>query len=477
MAKKQYVNLNFKDGTQSESSLVLLKASIDEKTPGDSNGQVGYFFIEPQGSVMALDMFPAHLRPQGFDKQPKYSISASIENKQMQEPVRIGSGAGDHYKFKYGKLADGSDAKSYPGDALEVWRKVFLRAGHMKGCPPLNIGALSADYDPVSIEFAQDGGEIEIAREHYVYDINSVVSKVNQGQSPPEHSSQTVMVAMVDRIGTRSMIEASEQVWPAKTFIGKVRDWIQTVSGGTLRWKVPNGNLTWPDDKDWVFLVRALFTKKGGAEDIRFLSSPETFVLKDTSYTHYQHPEGTACRQMKIDMDVLRKQLITLMTDDTEKITLDVKLWFIGSPYLGLANSVEPKVIVGTLHPLWGNAIGGGGIAKTVVHELGHICGLVPHYVPVYSEDKAAEESPEENGKWYYAKGGLGHHCGEGATEENGEIDGKPAKVMGGGSCIMFHAGDESAPKSFCGVCQSLLKRADLAKLGLSNVWPKGWSK
>jgi hypothetical protein len=51
------------------------------------------------------------------------------------------------------------------------------------------------------------------------------------------------------------------------------------------------------------------------------------------------------------------------------------------------------------------------------------------------------------------------------------------AMVMSGGSCIMFHAGDESKPLTFCGDCQKLLKRADLLKLGLRNVWPKGWSK
>lgn len=473
---RQYVNLDGDPAKPELSASLILKAKIDEKNPGDSKGGVGYFYVDPQGGVMALDMFPAQMRPQGFDKTPKYQIEASIEDKQMQEPVRIGSGGGDTYKFKYGKEADGSDAKSYPGDSLDVWRKIFLRSGHMKDCPALDIGGLTADFEPVFIEFEQDGGAIEIPREYYSDDIGAVISKMGPSTTS-KHSKQTVQIGMVDRIGKRGSARITQEVWPVSSG-GQPVDWVTKDTGKGFQVKLPDGNLTWPNDKTWIISAWAVFYGKSGTvDDLRFLSTPETFVRKDTTYRNYAHPEGKACRRVTIVLDELRKQINTMMSADTSKVVLEVDVGFIDSPYLGLASGSSPQLIVGTRDPLHGGRIRAGGIAKTVSHELGHIFGLVPRYLPVYSEDKAEEEEPEENGQWYFAMGGLGNHCGEGASDKQGTINGVPATVKSGGSCLMFHAGDESSPKPFCGNCRTLLRRADLTNLGLANVWPKGWKK
>src|SRR5580765_948518 len=107
MAQKQYVNLDENPSKPEESPYVPLTADVTEKNPGDSAGQNGYFFADPdaQGNL-PLKHFPNDMRPIGFEKDNKYSISAPIEDKKMKKAARIGSGGGDKFKFKYGKKED-----------------------------------------------------------------------------------------------------------------------------------------------------------------------------------------------------------------------------------------------------------------------------------------------------------------------------------------------------------------------------------
>jgi hypothetical protein len=145
----------------------------------------------------------------------------------------------------------------------------------------------------------------------------------------------------------------------------------------------------------------------------------------------------------------------------------------VGSAPLGYA--LAQYLIVGTRHPYSGDVLAKAQIAKTLVHEFGHILGQVPHYLPEYSLDKAEAQPQKTNDKWYNdEKGGKGSHCSTGAKEVKGKINGQTTMVFRGGSCLMFHEGNE--PRPFCSRCQVILKRANLQVLGIASVWPGGWT-
>ena len=313
MAKKQYVNLNLDPAKPEEGALVELKADVSEDKPGDAKGQNGFFFIDPdtQGNL-PLKLFPDNMRPEGYASQTKYSITAPIEDAKMQALARIGAGGGDQYKFKYGKLGDASDAKAYPGDPVQSWRKIFIRTGHMPGSAALDLGGLTADYDPVFVEFEQDGGGASLTHKPLAFeaDAKNVIGEISIGKTPPVNSQQTVYIAMVDRLVEKKMIGPEIQVWPAKNVLGRIKDWLYKVGGGEMTLDLPKGQFTWPDDKDWLFTVRALLDKKGKGQDVRFFAAPEKFVFKDGRKGGWKAPEGLIVPRLKIDRDVMRKELI-----------------------------------------------------------------------------------------------------------------------------------------------------------------------
>jgi hypothetical protein len=467
--KRQYVNLEGGDPDKGETRIVKIKLEATETQPGASEDQPAYVFIKPDGKNESNKFLPFPHRPLGFEKKPPRPLKRLIKNKKAEIEAMVSLRGGDVFTFEYGKKDDGSGAKKYSGDPIEVWRKVFFRVGHMKTCASQSVTQLQGKLDPMFIELAQDGGDTEIPHDPFgTGPASSYVSEVGKAAGTPKWPDQTIDIVFADRLFDRGLVrnfvirKKASGFSTSKCFLATCEQRNQaTGSKETFH--------TWPDKDHWLSGGMIYLRDHTGRQIAAQPAHQYVFPIAKDQFIRY--PEGILTNTLGFDFTSFPGIDDWLKEPDNQmKIELDI-FTFAGAA-CGKADSNTGGIVVAT-HDLHTN----NGALKvvdaladgTVLHEIGHSIGMVLKWIYTWSEDDASEEDKVQYQWWYEGKGGKGNHCFNGSTDKGSVVE------AGSKPCVMFH-GSAANTTDFCSDCQMIIKRARLAKLGRTNVWgTKGW--
>jgi hypothetical protein len=217
---------------------------------------------------------------------------------------------------------------------------------------------------------------------------------------------------------------------------------------------------SWPFD-NWLMggFIR-LFDDKG---NLRAQRPVHPHVKRGTKYKYYKHPEGIAACSLDFDLRQF-PGLDDWLKEKNGKLDLDLQYRVIEDQCWGIAEDLS---IVCATRDAQTYDKTSKYLAQITYHEIGHVIGNVLKWMVTYDEGTAAFEDAVLNQFWYVGRGGVGNHCSNGARENGPNLD--------LGKCLMFH-GTYSGNPEYCDQCQLIVKRADLTKLGLENVWgAKAW--
>ena len=447
MPDKQYVNLP-QGSADNHGRWYLLSIKIAEKKPGDSEGRLVYLFVDAQPDNLPDIWFPAAHRGGGFQFTPPGRTLQTVKDKKAEAYALLSIGGGDKYKFRAGKKASG-DGSVDARKEVEVWRKIWVRVGNMKGCPSGNWGTVKSEFQKVFLDLEQQG-PTEIPHLPWSRD-RSPVTEMDKGKGALPYPDQATKLVFVDRIGKSSRVDVGPiSFTPA-----------QLKNNRVFKYKLPGTSYTWPDDSAWI-AGRIEILDKNGRVTASYDKVRHT-VSKRTSSEAYKHPEGWAARYLKFDFSGWGK--LDAWCDRGEgQFRFTLWVWMIDDTAMGLAWPSPPQILIATRDPRWYTL--SGDIDNTIVHEIGHNLGLNVRWLPTYDEATGAFDDWDENSTWYDNRnGGVGTHCSTGATL------GADSKYKNG-TCTMLHY--VNGITAFCDQCSNSVKRAKLTKLGKGNVWPAG---
>lgn len=444
--KKLYINLP-EDKKKYYGRVYPIKIAASETRPGASEGRLFYLFLEEGPKNVPKTMLSAGERAGGFKFTPPNRKLCVITKKKQEVDVKLSIGGGDLFKIKYGKNADGSGSKQ-SGLEIECWRKIFVRYGKMKSCPDATWGTIKSEFEKLFIEVETEG-PTEIPRESWVRD-QSPVTRMDRGKAAMPFPDQSTKLVFVDRIGRKSTATGGPWEWtPAQLNGSKVYEWT-----------IPNSKYTWTDDLDWI-TGEIKVIEADGRE--RRLSVPMDSVVTKKAAGAFDHPEGKAATKIQMDFSRL-PGLTPWIRRGTGKLSVKLDIGIMDDLAMGLAWPSPPQILIATHDPYTYAA--GGYLENTTVHEIGHNLGLNVYWLPEWVPDTGAFDDWVANTTWYNnVNGGVGPHCNTGAS-----LDAQ--NHYKNGTCTMLHY--VNGKTAFCAQCATILKRSDLKKLGMKNVWPNG---
>lgn len=455
MPRKQYVNMPpVKD---EYGRFVKVKARIRETKPGESEGMLVYFFIEPDGANVPPEQLSLAQRNGGFCFDPPHRELVVVSDKTALTFAYISIGGGDKFKFKVGRKFDKSGAVDANID-VEVWRKIYVRTGKMKvGANPPHpwTDALVANMGTVKGSLATHFIEMESSGPHAVKHAPFVrgqgpLDEMEKARGKMKYPDQSTPLVFVDRIGKKSLV-----TWgPWEFSKAKLQ--------GSLEYEkeLPADQYTWPDDWHWGSCLIEVLDTAGGVK--RVMRMPSGFMTKDRTGA-FRHAEGYASRKVKWNFGTL-PGMGAWLRHGSGSVRLTATIGIIDDTAMGSAWPSPPRILVATRHPITYKK--STTLENTVIHELGHVLGLNVKNLPKYDVAGGYLTGWETNGTWYNdVNGGRGPHCKTGAT-----LDAK--NIYRNGTCTMLHY--VTGVNDFCADCGKALKRANLKRIGRTNVWPKG---
>jgi hypothetical protein len=268
------------------------------------------------------EWFPPGSRPSNFSGKPPFGVQATIKDKKAVAALRLSIAGGDKFKVSDGKLPDKSDATDSGMEQLEVWRKLFVRAGKMEcdGSAP-NLGIAKSELAKAFIELEQIGGFNPIPAEGWYDDPTDPVFEMNRrcsGDLP--RPDQTIYVAFVDRCGRPGVQTYKTAVIDnAKIRKSYVVDWpLKSEDGSTTFY-------TWPTKRDdWVsgmLMLSDAPAEQGESHIVR--TDLHNFFFRKPKWTH---PEGTMTDHLYLDLSPLASEVDEWIRKDNRNGKLEVQL-------------------------------------------------------------------------------------------------------------------------------------------------------
>ncbi len=442
----QYVNLPC-DPEKNHGRLVFIVVDVSEALPGAARGSPVWFFVEPGGGNMPLTKLSADARQTGAHLTPPNRAFGLVDrNKRAWTGLRVSIAGGDTFKFKAGAIKDGSGAMpATEPDQVTVWRRIYMQVGAMPGCKGSVHGQIQGILESHFIEMDVLGGAADLTAAPIIKTMLDILDDARKQIAPPDAEKRplTMQLLYVDRI----LVDAWKTI--TKTLVGKA-----VSSSGNVRFKL-DGQLTWPDDTSWLQgRIRMLQPNGDVAHDLN-----DTRVRRITrkSRSGYRHPEGRASAEVIIELGKYGSRIAEWIRDEGVTLEITLRVRIIESNPLGQA-AKSLRVCVSSLRDQKYQKADAARSLCVTLHEVGHLLGLVVQKNPTYDATTGAETSAPDYADWYVGNGGVGNHCGKGAT--------KTATQWYGGSCVMCGLLHKASPTTFCADCTEMLKRRDLTKLG-----------
>jgi hypothetical protein len=241
---------------------------------------------------------------------------------------------------------------------------------------------------------------------------------------------QTIFVAFVDRCG-RSGVQTYKtvQIDTAKIKASYVVDWpLKSEDGSTTFY-------TWPTNEDnWVTGTIMLSHENEEMHIVR--TDLHNFFFKKPMW---KHPEGTMTDHLYLDFSPLASDVDEWIRNGNGKAHVQLNVRILQNEANGSAWKGCAMISTRDCY----EACRRSGVGQTTAHEIGHLLGLVPKELPVYSADAGDYESDTPN---------PGHDAAHGAHCHRG--------------CMMYYQSVDDRPSTFCGGCQQILKRSRMERIG-----------
>jgi hypothetical protein len=162
---------------------------------------------------------------------------------------------------------------------------------------------------------------------------------------------------------------------------------------------------------------------------------------------------------------VLLPQPAKEVCDDGENVEIRLRIALASGWFNGESNG-HLLLIAGERHDA-SKKIDAVGINGTMAHELGHAVHMVLSavYQAPGLTDGGIGAARQKHGRWYdNARGHYGNHCANGISQADYD---DAAKKMAGrnGDCVMYGAGWDGRPTTYCDRCVPFVNAADLSKV------------